>query len=112
MCSQNQLNEILKKVVDEAKSIFELKLNSVILFGSYARGDYDEDSDIDVLILVDLPYDELIAYRPHIDSLCGKLLFEYGVVVSAIEKDLKTYNQYANVLPFYKNILKDGVRIA
>ena len=112
MCTESQLNEILQRVVAESKTIFGTKLNSVILFGSYARGDFDEESDIDVLILVDLPSDRLANYRAHIDSLCGELLIEYGTVVSAIEKDLKTYNQYADVLPFYRNIVKDGVKIA
>ena len=112
MCTQNQLIEITQRVADESKNIFGSKLNSVILFGSYARGDFDEDSDIDVLILVDLPSDELSNYRTHIDSLCGTLLFEYGIVVSAIEKDTETYHRYSDVLPFYKNIEKEGVRIA
>lgn len=112
MCTKNQLNEITQKIARESKNIFGSKLNSVILFGSYARGDYDEDSDIDILILVDLSSDELSGYRTHIDSLCGKLLLEYGIVVSAIEKDTETYHRYLTVLPFYKNIEKDGVKIA
>lgn len=112
MCTKSQLNKILQKVVCESKDIFGSRLNSVILFGSYARGDFDEESDIDILILVDLPSVELANYRTRIDSLCGKLLWEYGIVVSAIEKDIETYNQYANVLPFYKNIVRDGVKIA
>jgi len=112
LCKKNQLDDITKKIADESKRIFGLNLNSVILFGSYARGDFDEESDIDILILVDLPSNELAAYRPYIDSLCGDLLLEYGVVVSVIEKDVKTYNQYANILPLYKNIVRDGVKIA
>ena len=112
MCTKNQLNEITQKVAQESKKIFGSRLNSVILFGSYARGDYDEDSDIDILILVDLSSNELANYSTHIDSLCGKLLLEYGIVVSAIEKDTETYHRYASVLPFYKNIEKDGVKIA
>lgn len=112
MCTKSQLNEIMQRTAAELKNLFGSKLNSVILFGSYARGDFDEDSDIDILILVDLPAEKLSAYRTGIDSLCSSLLFEYGVVVSAIEKDIKTYNNYANILPFYKNIAKDGVKIA
>lgn len=112
MCTQSQLDEILQKVANGSKDIFGSKLNSVILFGSYARGDFDAESDIDILILVDLPSTELANYRTHIDSLCGKMLWEYGMVVSAIEKDIETYNQYVDVLPFYKNIVKDGVKIA
>lgn len=112
MCTQGQLNEILQKVISKAKDIFGNKLNSVILFGSYARGDYDEESDIDILILADISSDKLSDYRGHIDTLCGDLLWEYGIVISAIEKDTETYSRYADILPFYKNIAKEGVRIA
>lgn len=112
MCTKNQLNEIMKKLSDEAKIIFGDSLNSVILFGSYARGDYDEESDIDVLILANLNAEEMLRYRDHIDSLCGNLLWEYGIVVSAIEKDTDTFNRYSKILPFYKNIEREGIRIA
>ena len=112
MCSQSQLNEILQKVSLKSKEIFGSLLDSVILFGSYARGDYDEESDIDILILADISPDRLSDYREHIDTLCGDLLWEYGIVISAIEKDTETYNRYSNILPFYKNIAKEGVKIA
>lgn len=112
MCTQNQLDGILLKLEKEVKAIFGSKLDSIILFGSYARGDFDEESDIDILILADMSSKELASYRGHIDALCGDLLWEYGVVVSAIEKDVETYNRYSSVLPFYKNIVQEGVKIA
>lgn len=67
---------------------------------------------IDILILADIPSDKLSDYRDHIDTLCGDLLWEYGIVISAIEKDTKTYNRYANILPFYKKIAKEGIKIS
>ena len=112
MCTRNQLSEILGEISAESKAVFGSNLDSVILFGSYARGDYDEESDVDILILVDLPLEELAKYRTHFDSLCGELLIKYGIVVSVIEKDLTSYNKYANVLPFYKSIVREGVKIA
>ena len=112
MCTQSQLNEILQKVYMRSKEIFGSSFDSVILFGSYARGDFDEESDIDILILADIPSAKLSDYREHIDALCGDLFWEYGIVISAIEKDTETYNRYSNLLPFYKNIAKEGVKIA
>lgn len=112
MCSQNQLREILDKVVFKSKEIFGNTLDSVILFGSYARGDFEEDSDIDILILADVTSEKLSEYREHIDTLCGELLWEYGIVISAFEKDTATYEKYSNILPFYKNIVKEGIKIA
>ncbi|MBQ6885460.1 MAG: nucleotidyltransferase domain-containing protein [Clostridia bacterium] len=112
MCTQNQLNSILQKFEQEAKAIFGDRLVSIVLFGSYARGDFDEESDIDILILADMSSEELSSYRGRIDTLCGDLLWEYGIVVSAIEKDVETYSKYSNILPFYKNIEQEGVKIA
>ena len=112
MCSKSQLTEILNIVVESSKEIFESNLREVILFGSYARGDYDDESDIDILIVADLTPEELCNYRSKIDSLSGEILYHYGMLVSIIEKDYETYNKYSQVLPFYKNIAKEGVKIA
>ena len=112
MCTQTMLNNILQKFEEKTIAVFGEKLVSIVLFGSYARGDFDEESDIDILILADMPSEELVNYRGHIDTLCGDLLWEYGIVVSAIEKDIETYNKYSNILPFYKNIEQEGVKIA
>ena len=47
-------NEILKKYVEDVHKIYGERLKSVILYGSYARGDFGPNSDIDIMILVDL----------------------------------------------------------
>lgn len=112
MCSKSQLGEILEKVSETAKEIFNEKLDSVILFGSYARGDYDEESDIDIMLIVDLSPEKLREYRCQLEALSGTLLYDYGILVSIIEKDAETYRRYANILPFYKNIEKEGIKIA
>lgn len=112
MCSKRQLDELLSAVITEAKNIFGAKLNSVILYGSYARGDYDEESDVDIMFLVDTSSESLSLFRKEIDSLCGRLLYEYGIVVSITERDIETYNRYASILPFYQNVEREGVKIA
>ena len=42
---------ILEDLVNSLKEIFRAKLDSVVLFGSYAKGTASKDSDIDILIL-------------------------------------------------------------
>lgn len=46
-------NVLLGQYVEEIRKIYGKKLKSVILYGSYARGDFKPDSDIDIMILVD-----------------------------------------------------------
>jgi len=52
------LNEKLQNIMNifaaECKALFGGKLCDLRLFGSYARGDYDEESDIDILIVLDM----------------------------------------------------------
>ena len=48
--------------------LYASALNAVILYGSYARGDYTEDSDVDIMILVDMPEEEISRSR---ESLAG-----------------------------------------
>ena len=112
MCTQTMLTEILDKVVLFLKDIFKDNLTDVILFGSYARGDFDDESDIDILVVANMSSEEMQNCRRELDSLCGEMLLDYGVLVSIIEKDYDTYSRYANILPFYKNIAKEGVKIA
>ena len=47
-------NILLGQYVEEVKKIYGERLKSVILYGSYARGDFRPDSDIDIMIMVDL----------------------------------------------------------
>ena len=41
------------------KNIFGGSLEQIWLYGSYARGDFDSESDVNIMVLVDLPKDKL-----------------------------------------------------
>ena len=111
MCDKNLLNELLQKVAEHSKEVFGDKLKSVILYGSYARGDYDEESDIDVMIMVDLPPEELARYREIVIDYCVDLNIEHLVVIMPKLQSLSLFEQWKNALPFYQNVIKEGVRV-
>ena len=48
--------EILQIFSRSVKMILGKSLTKIIVYGSYARGDYREDSDIDIMILTTLPF--------------------------------------------------------
>ncbi len=112
VCTQSQLNKILSKISQTAKSTLKDKLDSIILYGSYARGDYDKDSDIDILILADIPRELIFKYKSDLIRLSSELGLEYDIVITITLKDIETFDKYINAVPFYQNIKKEGIPIA
>ena len=53
------ISNILLGFTRRIKALLGNKLSKVIVYGSYARGDYHENSDIDVMILVKLSETEI-----------------------------------------------------
>ena len=103
------IENISKEYTREISNIFSDKLKKVILYGSYARGDYDEYSDIDIMILVDMSNEEIEnKWDDVMDSKC-KIDNKYDVFLSPIIKDINHFSEWLPFLPFYKNVINDGV---
>lgn len=112
MCTQNQLQIITSAVAKEAKQKLRDRLDAVILYGSYARGDYDDQSDIDILVRIRCKHSELPAYRRTLTHCAGELSLEHGVTVSVQIADTESYDRYKTALPYYRNIEREGVTVA
>lgn len=93
----------------QIKDILKDKLSKVILYGSYARGDYKENSDIDIMVLTTLTDAEIEEEKKKIFDLAFDFMMEYGVDISVIIKNERHFNYWLGVLPFYNNIEKEGV---
>lgn len=112
MCTKNQLDEIISKITEFSKEIFGDKFQNIILYGSYARGDYDDESDIDIMIMVDMSREELVKYRHIINNFCAELDLQYSVLLASKLQSKPFFDQWKNALPFYQNVIKDGVLYA
>jgi len=109
MCTVSALNEITSRVVQAAKDSLGDKLHKVILYGSYARGDQEDDSDIDILVLADIPMEETDEAGKDIRRRTRGIDMEHDVLLSLFVTSSVTFYRYLKVLPFYQNVQKDGV---
>lgn len=80
---------------------------TVILYGSYARGDQNKNSDIDLLILVD--HDELTRNKAkNIKYPLYDIEFETGTIISPLVLTRKDWENKHRITPFYENITNEG----
>lgn len=82
---------------------------TVILYGSYARGDFNEDSDIDILVLLDKERATMDDWKKVISSLSA-ISLDHGVYVSPYVSSKKAWAGHrAN--PFYENVNREGIQL-
>lgn len=109
--SNFRLNHLMQETYEALSSVFGEKLEQMWLYGSYARGDFDAESDIDVMALVDLPKEQLAMYRRKISDLSSDLDLKYEVLLSIKLQDKDTFLRFSDTLPFFQNVMKEGKRI-
>ena len=97
----------LEKLIPGLQEIYGDLIDSVIMYGSTARGTQTADSDVDVAILLragatKVMRDQMLDLVVDLELACGKVL-------SVLCIDYDKFAEWKDVLPFYKNIRKDGV---
>ena len=112
MCSQNEVLTIISQLYKRLADIFPQEQFDVILFGSYARNDADEGSDIDVMFLVDSSRQTIAERHWQIGEAAAELLLSFGVVVSPTVENREYFYTNADILPFFRNVQREGVRIS
>ncbi len=112
MCDQHQAIRILRDAAVAAVQIFGVPLQEGFLYGSYARGDYTDESDVDILLIIDLPPAQIARHRRELAEFTSQLSLAYDVTVSVAVKSAAQFARYADVLPYYQNVLREGIRYA
>ena len=84
-------------------------MSKVIVYGSYARGDYTENSDVDIMILVKISDDEIREVKNEIYDLAFDFELDTGIDISPIIKNEDQYEYWVDTLPFYRNVRDEGV---
>lgn len=100
--------ESLKKISEQLKQIPQAQ---VYLYGSTARGDFEDKSDIDLLILLPdhLTIKQRIEYEGEIAGLLWPIELESGIEISPVVLQHKVWNQKKT--PFFINVLNDRIAL-
>ncbi|MBF0353000.1 MAG: nucleotidyltransferase domain-containing protein [SAR324 cluster bacterium] len=101
-----------KELIQHVKqAIFEVEPNAeVILYGSRSRGDFNNDSDWDFLILVDR-----VVSDKQVDCIRHRLYeieWQAGEVISSIIRSRQEWNSpLYQVMPLHQRIEQEGIKV-
>lgn len=104
-------HDIIMEFARGVKRILGSSLKQVILYGSYARGDYNVNSDIDIMVLTTLTDAEIEQVESDVYDLAFDFQMDYGGDISVVIKNEGQFNYWLGALPFYDNVLRDGIMI-
>ena len=103
------LRKMLLELEEKLQRVYGNKLKAVILYGSVARGTATEESDIDIMVLIDGTAQELRAFEDQLSDVSTDISIKYFRVFSIIDISYQEYMRWMNMLPFYRNVSQEGV---
>ncbi len=101
-----KIKRLINQIKEHLVGLYGRKVRKVILYGSYMRGEYTKDSDIDVLVLVDESLNPF-EVRESLSDLLFDILLEEGELISVITIPENIYESYNS--PFILNVKKEGL---
>ena len=117
MCVRAMRGKMKNLNSNEANAVYKLKdelskdykLIQMKLFGSKAKGNYSDESDIDLLIVLE-DYDWKV--ENEIYEICFEIGLEYDVLLSPVIFSKKEFDdKLTKITPFYKVVAKEGLQL-
>ncbi|MBK5896469.1 nucleotidyltransferase domain-containing protein [Catonella massiliensis] len=99
--------EILEELSNGIVEIINSNIEKVILYGSFARGTNDKDSDVDIMVIVKNELDKFTEDK--LSDFIVDMNLKYDKVFSVIDVNVHEFIKWADTLPFYKNVNREGI---
>ena len=109
--SETKLKEIIEEVCGMYRRQYQNRIIHIFMYGSYARGDNTDGSDIDLVAIVDGERLELQDKLKSIWTEAAMLGYENDVIISPMVIPRQEFEDYKEVLPYYRNIVREGVHV-
>ena len=106
MCDRNEALSILDEAVERCSQV--LPIRDAYLYGSYARGDYRSNSDVDIMLISSLGEKEIASRRWQVSEIVGDMCIDHDVTISVTVRSQEQFKRQA--LPYYQNIAAEGIR--
>ncbi len=104
----DKIMPVLQKYKTDIRQLYGEQMDNLILYGSYARGEAKDESDIDVLVLLkqmQSPYSEI----RKMGDINNNYLLTYEYLICPVPTTTENFLNHET--PLYRNIKKEGIKI-
>lgn len=105
------IQPLLTELEQKLQELLEDDLKKVIVYGSYARNEQDEQSDLDIMILADRDEIGLKRLEAELNRIAVDITQRYEIFPSMIIKNYRQFDDYREVVPFYTNVHEQGIEV-
>jgi predicted nucleotidyltransferase len=105
------IEKIKKEVPDMIREFMEKDLVKMILYGSCARGDFKDYSDVDIALLMKGSRMDSWVYNDKIDEVATKLALKYFAIVNFVLLPYQEFEEKKGWYGYFKNIEKEGIKL-
>lgn len=107
--SQNTIEKVKSDSVLLLCNAMGEDIRKIILYGSCSRGDFSDDSDIDIALIVTCNRTEINKYSDLLAEIATKLAADYLAIVNFVCLPEIEFEEHRKWYPYYKNIDREGV---
>ena len=109
--NRDVIEKIKTETPDLIREFMRSDLVKMILYGSCARGDFKEHSDVDIALLVKGDRTDSWKYNDKIDEVATELALKYFAVVNFVLLPYDEFEEKKSWYGYFKNIDKEGIKL-
>ena len=107
--NDNLINAVKTESIYLVRDLMQEDLVEMVLYGSCARGDYTEESDIDIALLAKSDRLKVKKYDEQLAAIAAELAIKYFAVVNFVCLPYKEFEEKKTWYPYFRNIAAEGV---
>lgn len=109
--SADDIRDLLKEYRKAVENVSGGRLVKMVLYGSYARGDFRPESDVDIMILLDEDMEGISAAEKEIYGVTYDFNEAHNMDIMPVVQSNSHFNRWKKADMFYHNVEKEGVAI-
>lgn len=106
--SETIIECVKKESVIQLKDVLKTDLVRAVLYGSCARKDYTEDSDIDIAVLLKCDRLEAKKYNSEFARIATELAMKYFVIINFVSLPYEEFMEKNSWYAYFRNIEEEG----